>query len=313
MSSTTGVQNLLVNVFRPYYTYDTGSALFTPKIEMSNIDVYTGNSIAVTTLSFGDAFQNVYVGSNSGNIATAPRNSSGNVAVGYGAGQGISNTTNSIFIGIATGGAALGASNVVAIGANTKVGSSALNSVLIGAGVDVSGGSSNIVVGAGTSAFGSNNILIGNAILAGASTNAFRVGSSYLYGDLSNNWLGVGMPTASASDVKLDVSGVAQVTNGLSSSRGTITAAAIGSTNTIATLKKGVILVSAQDASTTAHYQTIQVYCPDPTSGATTTAMTNVVQSGEVSILFPSSSNIQISNATTSRNIAWSVTYFPLP
>lgn len=312
MSSTTGVQNLLVNVFRPYYTYDTGSALFTPKIEMSNIDVYTGNSIAVTSLSFGDAFQNVYVGSNSGNIPTAPRNSSGNVALGYGAGQGISNTANSIFIGIANGAATLGASNVIAIGANTKVGAAALNSVLIGAGVDVSGGSSNIVVGAGTVAFGSNNILIGNTILAGASTNAFRIGSNYLYGDISNKWLGVGVPTATAADINLDVSGGAQITNGLSSSRGTIVPAGAGSTTTIATLKKGVILVSAQDTADTAHYQSIQVYCPDPTTGATVVAMTNAVQSGEVSILF-SSSNVQISNATTSRNIAWSVTYFPLP
>ena len=310
MSSTTGVQNLLVNVFRPYYTYE--DSLFTPKIEMSNIDVYTGNSIAVTTLSFGDAFQNVYVGSNSGNIATAPRNSSGNVAVGYGAGSGISNTTNSIFIGIATGGATVGAGNVVAIGANTKVGTPSSNSVFIGAGLDVSG-SSNVVVGAGSAASGTNNILIGNAILAGASSNAFRVGSSYLYGDLSNKWLGVGMPTASASDVKLDVSGGAQITGGLSSLRGTIASAGIGSTTTIGILKKGVILVSVQDTASTAHYQTIQVYCPDPTSGTTTTAMTNVVQSGQVSILFPAGSNIQISNATAVRNIAWTVTYFPLP
>jgi hypothetical protein len=311
MSSTTGVQNLLVNVFRPYYTYE--DSLFTPKIEMSNIDVYTGNSIAVTNLSFGDAFQNVYVGSNTGNIATAPRGSSGNVAVGYSAASGISNTTNSIFIGIANGGATVGASNLISIGANNKVGTSSSNSVLIGATLDVSGGSSNIVVGAGTSMSGSNNILIGNAITAGAVNSTFRIGSNYLYGDISNKWLGVGVPTASASDIRMDVSGGAQITGGLSSLRGTIVGAGSGSTTTIATLKKGVILVSAQDTASTAHYQTIQVWCPDPASGATTTAMTNVVQAGEVSILFPSSSNIQISNATTSRSIAWSVTYFPLP
>jgi len=46
MSSTTGAQNLLTNVFRPVYTYaiPTGgtTAIFTPKLEISNVDVVSG-------------------------------------------------------------------------------------------------------------------------------------------------------------------------------------------------------------------------------------------------------------------------------
>jgi hypothetical protein len=312
MSSTTGVQNLLVNVFRPYYVYE--GSLFTPKIEMSNIDTYTGNSIAVSSFSFGDSNQNVYVGPNAGNSATDPKNSFSNVALGYAAGGGVSNTTNSIFLGYETGINAVGASNITAIGANTDVGPSSTNSVFIGNDMDASG-TSNVFLGSGIVGRGTNNVFVGAGITTGttSTSNQFRVGSNYLYGDLSNRWLGVGTPTQSASTVNMDVSGVLQATGGFSSTRGTIVDAGAGSSTTIATLKKGVILVSAQDASTTDHYQTIQVFCPDPTTGATTTAMTNVVQAGEVSILFPSTSNIEISNATTIRNIAWSVTYFPLP
>ncbi len=315
MSSTTGVQNLLANVFRPYYVYDsnsTASAFFTPKIEMSNIDVYTGNSLQVTTLVFGDVFQNVYIGSNSGNVESNFQNSTKNVAYGFEAGKGIIGTNQSAFFGYNTGVGTSNGSNLVVVGANIVVGTDSSGSVFVGAAQNV-GGSSNVILGAGSGVTGSNNIIIGSGILAGTTNNTFRVGSNYLYGDLSNRWLGLGTSAVSSTSTKLDVSGLAQVTGGLASLRGTIASAAISSTTNIGILKKGVILVSAQDTANAAHYQTIQVYCTDPTDGTTTVAMTNVVQSGEVSVLFPSSSNIQISNATTVRNIAWSITYFPLP
>ena len=314
MSSTTGVQNLLVNLFRPYYTYDSNSAtaVFIPKIEMSNIDIYSGNSLAVATLSIGDRFNNVYLGSNSGNPEATFQNCTNNVAYGFEAAKLIVNTNDSAFIGYNTAVATSNGSNLVVVGANTTVGTGSSNSVYVGATQRV-GGSSNVIVGAATVATGSNNILIGTDISAGPTNYSFRVGKTYLYGDMSSNWLGLGVPTPSSTSTKLDVSGLAQATGGFSSLRGTITSAAAPSTTTIGTLKKGVILVSALDPSSITNYQTIQVYCTDATSGTSVVAMTNVVQSGEVSVLFPSSSNIEISNTTTVRNIAWSITYFPLP
>lgn len=305
MSSTTGVQNLLVNVFQPYYTYDPLNTLFTPTIELANV---VTSSTANT-----DAYKNVYVGGQSGNTEVLYRNSTSNVAVGYAAGNLISNTTNSIFLGFTAGASTNNASNTVVIGANTVVGSPSVNSVYVGAAQDISG-SSNVCVGAQITGSGDKNILIGQGIAVGSSNNQFRLGSNYLYGDISNKWLGIGVPTASSASTNLDVSGNALATGGFSSLTGTITSAAIGSTTSIATLKKGVILVSAQDtANSTTHYQSIQVYCSDPTNGTYTTAMTNVVQSGQVSIAFQSGgSNIQISNATSVRNISWSVTYFPV-
>jgi hypothetical protein len=108
--------------------------------------------------------------------------------------------------------------------------------------------------------------------------------------------------------------GVTSSSGGLASSQGTISNAAIGSTTTIATLKKGVILVSAQDTASSNHYQSIQAFCTNPANGTSATAMTNVVQAGDVTVVFQSGgSNIQISNANSIRSIAWSVTYFPLP
>lgn len=305
MSTTSNAQNLLVNVFQPYYTYDPVSTLFTPAIELTNVIA------TATTNTDNDA--NVYVGSAAGNAASAPRGSARNVAVGVGAGNLISNTTDSIFLGYEAGEQTLAGSNIVVIGANATVGPTSINSVFIGASQDVCG-SSSVFVGAGSSGFGSNNIVLGQGVSIGNVSNVFRVGTNYLYGDMSNRWLGIGVPTASSTTANLDVSGGIASTAGFTSGTGTITSAGIGSTTTIGTLKKAAILVSAQDTASSNHYQTIQVYCPDPTNGSSTVAMTNAVQAGEISIVFQAGgSNIQISNATTVRNIGWSVTYFPVP
>jgi hypothetical protein len=113
----------------------------------------------------------------------------------------------------------------------------------------------------------------------------------------------------------LDVSGGLSLSeNGFGSLRGTITDAAVGSTTPIGPLKKGVILVSAQDPSSTSHYESVMSYCLNPANGSTSVDMTSNVQLGNVTVVFQSGgSNIQISNATAVRNIAWSITYFPLP
>jgi hypothetical protein len=350
MSSTTGIQNLLVNVFRPVYTYDVANTLFIPKLEMSNIDTYSGNSVSVFTAAVGDANSNVYVGRDAGNLYTNLNACRFVSAFGYGAAAGISNVSNSTFLGYNAGAGATGVTSNVILGDNAQGNGS--SNVRIGSS-NTGTGNTNVSVGALTSSSTySNCILLGSGITA-TENNQFRVGASYLWGNQSNRWLGIGTPTSTdlsfnALDVSgnlcvtgqlgvnnipvrtLDVNGnfraadafgtldfsngVTSSANGLASSRGSIGNAAIGSTTTIGTLKKGVILVSAQDASSTSHYESVMSYCLNPADGSTSVDMTSNVQLGDVSVVFQSGgSNIQISNATAVRNIAWSITYFPLP
>ena len=197
MSSTTGAQNLLVNVFRPVYTYavPTGgaTAVFTPKLEISNVDVVTGNSIAVFTAAVGDSNSNVYVGSNAGNLYDLTKLCRNVTALGYGAANNISNVSNSVYLGFNAGTGATSASNVIAIGANAT-----------------GNGTSNIYIGTSTGAAGSNNIFIGHGIAPGTTSNSLRVGS-LLYGDFSNGRLGVG----TSPSYNLDVSGDSRITRRL--------------------------------------------------------------------------------------------------
>jgi len=354
MSSTAGIQNLLVNVFRPVYSYEippgSSNTIFVPKLEMSNIDTYSGNSVSVFTAAVGDANSNVYVGSNAGNPYTTLKNCQFVTALGYNAGSNISNVSNSVFLGYNTGASALGAVNNVIVGASAT--GNGNSNVRIGSS-NTGTGDSNVSVGASsaTSTY-SNCILLGPGITA-TQNNQFRVGASYLWGDTSNKWLGIGAPTPidvsyNALDVSgnvyvkgqvginmipirtLDVNGnfrasdangtldfnngVTSSLNGFASLQGTISNAAIGSTTTIGTLKKGVILVSAQDTgNTTTHFASTMVYCSDPADGNFTTPLSSSVQSGDVTVVFEANgTDIQISNATSVRSIAWSVTYFPL-
>jgi hypothetical protein len=197
MSSTTGAQNLLVNVFRPVYTYavPTGgtTAIFTPKLEISNVDTMSANSISVFTIAVGDSNSNVYVGSNAGNAYDLTKLCRNNTAVGFGAGNNISNVSNSVYLGFNAGTGAASASNVIAIGANAT-----------------GNGTSNIYIGTNTGAAGSNNILIGHNIAPGTTSNAVRVGT-LLYGDICSGTLGVGInPT-----YNLDVSGSGRISTRL--------------------------------------------------------------------------------------------------
>lgn len=349
MSSTTGVQNLLVNVFRPVYTYDATTTLFTPKLNMSNIDTYSGNTISVFTLAIGDTNSNVYVGSNAGNPYTTPKACRNVTAVGFGAGSNISNVSNSTFVGFYAGAGAVGATNNVALGDNTS-GNGGFN-VRIGSS-NAGTGSNNVSIGAlTTSSTFSNCILLGSAITA-TQNNQFRVGSNYIWGDVGTGWVGIGRSSAFDVNNKLDISGnlyvfgqqgintvpirtldvngnfraadafgsldfsngVTSSSNGFASRTGTISNAGIGSTTTIGTLKKGVILVSAQDTASASHYESVMSYCLNPADGSTSVDMTSNVQTGDITVVFQSGgSNIQISNATSARDIAWSITYFPLP
>ena len=341
MSSTTGVQNLLVNVFRPVYTYDPTTTLFTPKVELSNIDNYSGNTVSVFTAAVGDANNNVYVGSNAGNPYTTPKACRNTTAVGFGAGSNISNVSNATYVGYYAGAGATSASNVVAIGANS-IGDGVSN-VYIGTNTG-STGSSNVYLGTSNTGMGSSNIVIGTGINVGTSSNVFRVGSNYLYGNLSTKWLGIGTTSPYDANNKLDVSGnlyvfgqeginmvpirtldvngnfraadafgtldfsngVTSSSNGFASRTGTITVS--GGATTIGPLKKGVVLISAVDNASSAN-RASRLLLAYTTSNVTDVGSN--VAAGNTSLTI-SSSNIQITDATNA-TYTWSITYFPLP
>lgn len=209
MSSTTGFQNLLVNVFRPVYRYEIppgdSNSIFVPKLEMSNIDTYSGNAVSVFTAAVGDASSNVYVGSNAGNSYSTVKNCKYVTAIGYGAANGISNVTNSVFAGFNAGTGVVDVSASVIVGANAA--GNGLSNVRIGYS-NAGTGSGNVSIGPlTTTATYSNCILLGTGVTA-TDGSQFRVGSAYLYGDLSTNWLGVGTPTPmDTTNGKFDVSG----------------------------------------------------------------------------------------------------------
>ena len=366
MSSTTGIQNLLVNVVRPVYTYDSTTSLYSVKLDMSNINTFYGVSANVLWAQVGDSANNVYVGKEAGNDPTVTVKACRNVtAIGYGAGSNISNVSNSTYLGYYAGAGAATANDVIAIGTNAN-----------------GNGVSNIYIGDGTGVSGaaSNNILIGHGIDLSGVSYAMRVGAvgkTTIAADLSQAWVGVGGVTSrSATQTTLDVSGSAyvsgnvginilpgtrtldvngnfrassgggilqfndsllDVSNGavrvsdaagsVDISQGLVAAAGFLSTSSVlpnmaanftvdvGVLKKGVVLVSAQDtANTTTHYASTMAYCSDPTNGTYVTAMTSNVQSGEVTVSFPAGTPyVRISNANTIRSVAWSITYFPLP
>ena len=208
MSSTTNLQNLLVNVFRPIYTYDPISNVYTPKLELSNIDTITANALNVGIFGVGDSNSNVFVGSNAG---IGARNSSNNTAVGFNAANSIAYVCNSVYLGFNAGAGVIGFSNsavndVIAIGANTS-----------GRGV------SNIYIGSGTATdsaiTSAGNIFIGHGILAGDVSSRLLIGNSSritIAGDLSKGWVGFGgIQTPTYSYDSVDVSGYAVVTRGL--------------------------------------------------------------------------------------------------
>lgn len=340
MSSTTNVQNLLVNVFRPVYTYDPTTTSFTPKLELSNIDTYSGNTVSLLTASVGDANSNVYVGSNAGNPYSTLKACQFVTAFGYAAGSNISNVSNSVFVGYNAGAGTTSVSSNVIIGANaTGNGSS---NVRIGSS-NTGTGSYNVSVGTlCTTSTYSNCVVLGNEVTATAD-NQFRVGSSYLWGNLSTRWLGIGTSSAYDSNNKLDVSGnlyvfgqqginkvptrtldvngdfrasdangtldfhlgVTSSSNGFASVRGTT--AVSGGVTTIGELKKGVVLVSAVNTSASNKHAARQMLA---TSTTTVDDLITANTSGSVSITL-STSNIQITDASNG-TYDWSITYFPL-
>lgn len=334
MSSTSGIQNLLVNVFRPVYTYDPAAvnAIFVPKLEMSNIDTYSGNTISVFTAGVGDSASNVYVGINAGNVYSNTRACVNNTAIGYGAGSNISNVSNSTYLGFYAGSGAADASSVIGIG-----------STVGGA------GASNIFIGNGTKSTGNQNILLGHGIDISGQSYALRVGST-IYGDLSKNWIGIGTNDHADVNTRLDISGntyingqlginiipgtrtldvngdfraedgasnVLNFQQGLTTSSGgfvsiqsNITMAGGGDDVIIGPIKKGIINISALDRATSAN-RSARIFFAYTTSNVT--ELGTGVSNGYIDIT-TSNTNLKIDSTNPSSAIVdYSVTYFPLP
>lgn len=336
--NTTGIQNYLSNVFRPIYTYDTTTTNFIPKLTMSNIYNYTGNTISVFTAAVGDSNSNVYVGSNAGNPYDITRNVFNVTALGYGAASNISNDSNSIYIGWYAGSGGSNSTNVISIGTNSG-----------------GNGSENIFIGTDTGSVGTSNVLIGHFMDLSSSSNQVRIGYRNqipIAADLSKNWVGLGgVLTPSYAFNSLDVSGnskfvgniginrdpgnrtldvngnfratdasanVLDFTNGLTRSSGGFysDSSSITMSNTsslvVGTLRRGVVMLSVLDLTDLTSFMSRIVYVKNPATPVTT-IMTDVSSGGSPTLIF-STSNIVLCNTASgagTRDYSWSITYFP--
>lgn len=336
--NTTGIQNYLSNVFRPIVEYDTATSNFTPKLELSNIDTYSGNTISVLRADVGDpVFNNVYVGKESGNSIVDPRACRNVSAFGYAAGSNISNDSNSVYVGYYAGAGNIGTWSTIAIGSGAGGG---------GTGV------SNIFIGTGTkSTLGSNNIFLGHGIDLSGVSNQLRIGfgtSIPIAANLTTKWVGLnGLVSPLDVGNLFDVSGNARIqgqlalnrtpgvrtldvngnfraqdssmntldfSNGVTrSTGGYVSYQADISVNAVATtigqLKKGIVMVSAVDRGASSNYASRLVLAYTTSNVA---ELGSNVSTMETSITI-SGSNIQITDTTNDTTYAYNITYFPLP
>ena len=318
--STTGIQNYLSNVFVPIYSYDTITKAFTPKLELSNIDNYSGNIISVFNAAIGDVNSNVYVGSNSGNSYLFPKACYNITALGYGAASNISNDSNSIYIGWYAGSGGTNSCNVISIGANSG-----------------GNGVSNIFIGTNTGTVGQSNILIGHDLSLANISDQIRIGLSNkipIAADISKRWVGVGgvlIPThvdtyfdvSGNTNIKgqlginidpaptytLDVNGVTHSTGGFFSSSGSVDISGM-SNAIIGKMVRGNMILGAQDITTPgSNYASSLIFVSDPVG--IPTVLTGA--SGGYITINMSSSNIIISNTNGNEHtFKWSITAFPL-
>lgn len=321
MSSTTNIQNLLVNVFRPSYTFDITSNTFTPRLDLSNVNTYSGNSVYVIRADIGDINSNVYVGIGAGTSnATGITGGSYNVtSVGYNAGNGFTATSNSIFLGYNAGGTdQSNIANTIVLGPSSTVTTDTCN---------------NILIGYNSSTTGSSNIIIGNNIAIGTVTNQLRIGSSNhiaIGGDFTSKWVGINtatpldFPAGNHFDVSgtaffqnkvgmqmppnnsLDVNGITLSTLGFTSLQNN-SSLPVGLT-TIGELKIGEIHVSAVDRTNSTNRACYNVFAHTVSNSDIMTFIKN----GSIDICF-NTTNIQLSNSSGSSTIYdYSITYFPL-
>ena len=191
-------------MFRPTFVFANG--VYQTKLELTNIDSVSANTVYGFNGSFGDASGNVYIGVEAGNPYTllATSANSNNTFVGKQAGQSTTGLVNSVLIGYRAGATSTTtSSNSVSIGATSK-----------------SAGNSNVFIGyaAGTST-GSNNIFIGPGVTNGgsAASNKLLIGSgasaALMVGDLTNNRLGINLSSLSTTtpSLALDVNGYTRI------------------------------------------------------------------------------------------------------
>lgn len=336
--NTTGIQNYLSNVFRPIVSYSDSN--FIPKLELSNIDTYSGNVVSVIRGDIGDASSNVYVGILAGNSIVSTRACSRVSAFGYAAGSNISNCSNSVYLGAEAGAGSTNNQSVISIGYQSGQ-----------AGVGVS----NIFIGTGTgSTSGSNNIFLGNGINVSNVSNQLRIGNGTntpIVANLSTNWVGLtGLTSPLDATNKLDASGNVRIqgqlglnitpgtrtldvngnfraqdasmneldfsngftrsTGGFASYTGSILVSNAANTE-IGTdlLKKGMVLISVGSGSTNYDGRASLVLNP-----ATPTVIDIASSNSTTTVVNFSANKINISN-TTGGNLTYTynITYFPLP
>ena len=188
MSSTSNAQDLLVNVFRPTYKWDSNTG-FVPSLVVSNVTELIASRIQTSALVVSDTNNNTYIGDSAGINAS---NTLSNVGIGYSAMGGSLNSDCNVAIGtFALDGLANSDSNV-AVGAGTDITGTGVRNILLGTNVTLAGG-------------GSNNILIGVDLSRTAISNTLQIGS-LLYGNLANGYIGINNPTPmSALDISGDV------------------------------------------------------------------------------------------------------------
>ena len=347
MSSTSNVQNLLTNVFRPVFIYDTTNGVYQTKLELTNVDSVSANTVYGFTAAFGDASGNVYVGINSGNpySSLAASSNTCNTFVGISAGASTSNVKNGVFLGYRAGFGTSNSSNSISIGANT-----------------LNGGNSNIYIGCATGIVsGSNNIFLGPGISNGGTSvsNRLMIGSgsnTAIVGDLSGNRIGINLsnlPTTTPN-VTLDVNGFTRIgtnangglginmlpgnyaldvtgaqriqdgvgtlifSNGIQSSTGgfrsvsgTTGSMASGGTSNIGLWKKGIMMVSAQDTSNSTNFTSeLAIVCLTGTT-YTVTPMSSI--DSNATITAATSNIVLTNNGGAGRLYTYSITYFPTP
>ena len=246
MSSTSNVQAYLTSVFRPVYTYTSAMSNFTTQLDISNVNTVTANLVECLRIDVSDSNYNVFVGTGSGVNFLNLRACSCNTALGYGAGEGMSNssnvvsigyytaagmsnTTNSVFVGNNLGGNTNGLSSCVWIDpiGGSGAGTASSNTIAIGAGTGIVG-SGNIWIGSNAGgATGSNNITLGHSLPVASTNYYLQVGwnsNTLLAGDLSQNAIAIGKADATMTYIDgngrvpglvLDVSGYARIAQGL--------------------------------------------------------------------------------------------------
>jgi len=305
MSSTSNVQNLLVNVFRPAYTYGSSSG-YVPSLVFSNVDTIISKTISVSNASINDGSNNVYVGSNAGNVYSNLRSSGKNVAVGYNAANLISNSSSNVVLGYNSfSGPLSNVSNTIAIGANT-----------------FGGGANNIYIGTGTGSTGSNNIFLDNNISPGNVSNQLRI-NTVLFGDLANKYVGINnsAPTTALDvsgdayfrgklgvqvpipDKSLDVNGQTQSSGGFVSAQGSVT---FDNDVLLGDVKRGMILVSAIDQAGFSQRANYTFFAYTTSATSTITSDTN----GGVTI-DTSGTKIRLNKSGTN-TFDYMITYFPI-